>query len=98
MERVFGDDALLCTNTSTLPIGRIAESVEHAGRFSGMHFFMPVAERPAVELIVGSETQPATTEACVSHVQRLGKEPLVVGDGPGFVVNRLQPLSPSYPS
>ena len=92
VERVFGDDALLCTNTSTLPIGRIAESVEHAGRFSGMHFFMPVAERPAVELIVGSETQPATTEACVSHVQRLGKEPLVVGDGPGFVVNRLLSL------
>lgn len=91
-EQVFADDALLCTNTSTLPIGRIAESLEHPGRFSGMHFFMPVVDRPAVELIVGSETQLATTEACISHVQRLGKEPLVVGDGPGFVVNRLLSL------
>ena len=91
-EQIFGDDALLCTNTSTLPIGRIAESLDHPGRFSGMHFFMPVAERPAVELIAGSETQAATTEACIGHVERIGKEPLVVGDGPAFVVNRL--LSP----
>ncbi|MAI71592.1 MAG: fatty-acid oxidation protein subunit alpha [Rhodopirellula sp.] len=92
VEQVFGEDALLCTNTSTLSIGRIAESLRHRGRFSGMHFFMPVGERPAVELIAGDETHLATTEACVGHVQRLGKEPLVVGDGPAFVVNRL--LSP----
>lgn len=92
VEQVFGEEALLCTNTSTLSIGRIAESLRHRGRFSGMHFFMPVGERPAVELIAGGETHTATTEACISHVQRLGKEPLVVGDGPAFVVNRL--LSP----
>lgn len=91
-EQVFGDQALLCTNTSTLSVSRIAESLERPERFSGMHFFMPVAERPAVELIAGGETHAATTQACISHVQRLGKEPLVVGDGPAFVVNRL--LSP----
>lgn len=91
-ERIFGDDALLCTNTSTLPVSRIAEPLDHPERFSGMHFFMPVGDRRAVELIAGERTQSATTQACISHVQRLGKEPLVVGDSPGFVVNRL--LSP----
>ena len=91
-EQIFGDDALLCTNTSTLPISRIAEALTHPERFGGMHFFMPVVDRTAVELIVGSETRAATTAACRSHVERLGKEPLVVGDCPGFVVNRLLAL------
>lgn len=91
-ELIFAADALLCTNTSTLPIGRIANSLEHPGRFSGMHFFMPVVERPAVELIAGCETHSGTTEACIRHVHRIGKEPLLVGDAPAFVVNRL--LSP----
>ncbi len=91
-EQIFGDDALLCTNTSTLPISRIAEAMGHPERFGGMHFFMPVSDRMAVELIVGSETHAATTEMCRSHVQRLGKEPLVVRDYPGFVVNRMLSL------
>lgn len=92
VEQVFGDDALLCTNTSTLSVSRIAESLKHPERFSGMHFFMPVWDRVAVELIAGKKTQLAATQACITHIQRLGKEPLLVGDGPGFVVNRL--LSP----
>ena len=92
VEQVFGDEAILCTNTSTLSVSRIAESLEHPERFSGMHFFMPVWDRVAVELIAGGKTQPSATQACITHIQSLGKEPLVVGDGPGFVVNRL--LSP----
>jgi len=92
VEQIFGDEALLCTNTSTLSVSRIAESLEHPARFSGMHFFMPVGDRPAVELIAGNETQSATTQACAAHVRCLGKESLVVGDRPGFVVNRM--LSP----
>jgi 3-hydroxyacyl-CoA dehydrogenase/enoyl-CoA hydratase/3-hydroxybutyryl-CoA epimerase/enoyl-CoA isomerase len=92
VEQVFGDEAILCTNTSTLSVSRIAESLEHPERFSGMHFFMPVWDRVAVELIAGGKTQPSATQACITHVQRLGKEPLLVGDGHGFVVNRL--LSP----
>jgi 3-hydroxyacyl-CoA dehydrogenase len=92
VEQVFGADAVLCSNTSTLPISRIAESMQRPERFAGMHFFMPVHDRHAVELIAGHKTTPATTQACTDHVHQLGKKPLVVGDGPGFVVNRL--LSP----
>lgn len=57
-----------------------------------MHFFMPVYNRPAVEVACGEQTSPESVQRCADHVRRLGKEPLVVRDGPGFIVNRL--LSP----
>jgi 3-hydroxyacyl-CoA dehydrogenase len=57
-----------------------------------MHFFMPVEGRPAVEVVGGEKTADATITRCMDHVRRIHKEPLVVGDGPGFIVNRL--LSP----
>lgn len=91
-EQALGDQALLCTNTSTLRIGTIATSLRHPQRFCGMHFFMPVYNRPAVEVARGSDTSVEAIEQCSRHVRRIGKEPLVVRDGPGFIVNRL--LSP----
>ena len=91
-ERIFGDEALLCSNTSTLRIEAIAEAVERPQRFCGMHFFMPVDRRPAVELIASSATSDETIKICSEHAKRIDKQPLVVGDGPGFIVNRL--LSP----
>ena len=91
-EAVFGDEAVLCTNTSTLRIGQIAESLGRPQRLCGMHFFMPVDRRTAVELIAGRETDPSSIKAAADHARRIGKEPLLVGDGPCFVVNRL--LSP----
>ena len=91
-EDLFGNEAVFCSNTSTLRVSRIAEPLEHPDRMSGMHFFMPVYNRAAVEVIGGDLTSQATLDHCVQHVMRLGKSPLLVGDGPGFVVNRL--LSP----
>jgi 3-hydroxyacyl-CoA dehydrogenase len=91
-ERWLGRDAVLCTNTSTLRIGTLAAGLSHPDRLCGMHFFMPVSNRDAVELACGEQTSQATIERCIQHVRRLNKQPLVVRDGPGFVVNRL--LSP----
>jgi 3-hydroxyacyl-CoA dehydrogenase len=91
-EQALGREALLCTNTSTLRIGAIAQSLSHPQRFCGMHFFMPVYNRPAVEVACGAQTSAETIQRCSAHVRRLRKEPLVVRDGPGFIVNRL--LSP----
>jgi 3-hydroxyacyl-CoA dehydrogenase/enoyl-CoA hydratase/3-hydroxybutyryl-CoA epimerase/enoyl-CoA isomerase len=91
-EHLFGDDAVLCSNTSTLRIGAIAEPLSRPARFCGMHFFMPVDRRPAVEVIGGAKTSDSTIKVCTEHARRINKEPLAVGDGPGFVVNRL--LSP----
>ncbi len=88
-ETWLGEDALLCTNTSTLQISRIASSLRHPRRFCGMHFFMPVYNRPAVEVACGDETSPQAIEQCAAHVRRIRKEPLIVRDGPGFIVNRL---------
>jgi 3-hydroxyacyl-CoA dehydrogenase/enoyl-CoA hydratase/3-hydroxybutyryl-CoA epimerase/enoyl-CoA isomerase len=91
-EQLFGDDTVLCSNTSTLRISAIAEPLNRPERFCGMHFFMPVDLRGAVELIAGPNTADDAINTCIGHAGRIDKEPLVVGDGPGFVVNRL--LSP----
>lgn len=92
MESVFGDDAILCSNTSTLRITAIAESLRRPQRFCGMHFFMPVPQRDAVEIVRGSATDGDTTAIAIGHVRRIGKLPIVAPDSPGFIVNRL--LSP----
>ncbi len=91
-ESLFGPHAILCSNTSILRINEIASTLNVPSRFAGMHFFMPVEDRPAVEIIRGSETSQQTIDHCEEHVKRLGKQPLIVADSPGFIVNRL--LSP----
>tara|TARA_R110002049_G_scaffold4601_6_gene32900 strand:+ start:111746 stop:113062 length:1317 start_codon:yes stop_codon:yes gene_type:complete len=91
-EKYFGDMAVLCSNTSTLCIAAIAEPMNNRNRLCGMHFFMPVDQRPAVELVRSELTSEATMHHATRHVGRLGKQPLVVRDFPGFIVNRL--LSP----
>jgi len=91
-EQFFGADAILCSNTSTLRIGDIAAGLSRPERFCGMHFFMPVDQRSAVEIVDGADTSAATVTAVAQRARRLNKQPLIVGDGPGFIVNRL--LSP----
>jgi 3-hydroxyacyl-CoA dehydrogenase len=81
--------AILATNTSTIPIRRLAEKLPEASRFCGMHFFHPVRERPLVEIVRGPDTSDGTVALAVSHTRRIGRMPIVVQDGPGFVVNRL---------
>lgn len=89
LEPFLARDAILATNTSTIPIGELASALADQARFCGLHFFHPVRYRPLVEIVRGWRTSPATLHAAERFVRRMGKVPVVVADGPGFVVNRL---------
>jgi 3-hydroxyacyl-CoA dehydrogenase/enoyl-CoA hydratase/3-hydroxybutyryl-CoA epimerase/3-hydroxyacyl-CoA dehydrogenase/enoyl-CoA hydratase/3-hydroxybutyryl-CoA epimerase/enoyl-CoA isomerase len=82
-------DAILATNTSTIPISRLAQAADHPERFAGMHFFHPVHRMELVEVIRGERTSPETVSRLVELAQRLGKTPIVVRDGPGFFTTRV---------
>lgn len=92
LERHFPEDTILCSNTSTLRIADIAATLATPERFCGMHFFMPVSQRHAVEIIRHDGSAPDVIATCSDHAARIRKTPLHVGDSPGFIVNRL--LSP----
>jgi 3-hydroxybutyryl-CoA dehydrogenase len=81
--------ALLASNTSSLSIERIARALKDPGRFIGLHFFNPVHIMKLVEVVWGPDTSDATRLAAVAFVRRLGKEPVVVKDAPGFASSRL---------
>jgi len=82
--------AILATNTSSLPISKIAEGAAGAKeRVIGMHFFNPVHLMPLVEIVVHPETAEEVRVAVVGLARRLGKEPIVVRDSPGFASSRL---------
>lgn len=83
------DHAILASNTSSLSIGQIATSVKDPSRFVGMHFFNPVHIMKLVEVVWGAETSDATRDTVVDFARRLGKEPIVVKDAPGFASSRL---------
>ncbi len=89
LEPLMRDDAILCSNTSTIPITQLADGLAHPDRFCGLHFFNPVRQMPLVEVIRGRETSDATIATAVAHAKSLGKSPIVMNDGPGFLVNRL---------
>lgn len=80
---------VLTTNTSTLPMARLSSVLADPSRFCGTHFFMPVHRRPLVEIVRGPNTADATVAKAVAFVRAIGRIPLVVNDGPGFLVNRL---------
>ncbi|MGH7162671.1 MAG: 3-hydroxyacyl-CoA dehydrogenase family protein [Planctomycetota bacterium] len=82
-------DAILATNTSSLPVSRIAEAAARPERVVGMHFFNPVPVMKLLEVVVGERTAPATVEAARAFGIRLGKEVIVVKDAPGFASSRL---------
>lgn len=81
--------ALLASNTSTLSIDRLAESLERPGAFLGMHFFNPVWSLALVEVIRGAATAPDTLARALDAVEAIGKQPAVVNDQPGFATSRL---------
>ena len=83
--------AIFASNTSSIAIHRLAEAVEHRRRtqFVGMHFFSPVPVMPLIELIRGRDTDDATETAIRDLGERLGKQVIVSGDRPGFIVNRI---------
>ncbi|MEU1836252.1 3-hydroxyacyl-CoA dehydrogenase family protein [Micromonospora chersina] len=81
--------ALLGSNTSSIPIAELAEGLERPADFLGLHFFNPVWAMSLLEVVVGPATAPETTEAAVALAGRLGKDPVVVRDMPGFATSRL---------
>lgn len=91
-EGVLSAGSVFATNTSTIPIERIAEGAEHPERVIGMHFFSPVEKMPLLEVIPGKETDADTIVTAVRFGRRMGKTVIVVMDRPGFWVNRI--LSP----
>jgi 3-hydroxyacyl-CoA dehydrogenase/enoyl-CoA hydratase/3-hydroxybutyryl-CoA epimerase len=84
--------AIFATNTSTIPIGHIAQASSRPERVIGMHFFSPVHKMPLLEVITTPETYPQVTATVVAYGKKLGKTVIVVNDGPGFYANRI--LSP----
>jgi len=82
-------DAVLATNTSTIPIAAIAAGVRRPERVVGMHFFSPVHKMPLLEVVRAPASAPEAVSTAVAYGRRLGKTVIVVGDGPGFYVNRI---------
>jgi len=95
VEQVLPHDGVFASNTSTIPITRIAEAAHDPERVIGMHFFSPVAKMPLLEVIPGARTSPQTVSTAVGFGRRMGKTVIVVQDSPGFWVNRI--LAP-YPN
>lgn len=81
--------AIIASNTSTIPLTRIAEGARRPDRVIGMHFFSPVHKLPLLEVIVQPRTSPETIATAVAYGRDLGKTVIVVSDGPGFYVNRI---------
>lgn len=87
LEGIVGEDCVLTSNTSSLPIGAIARACRHRRRVAGLHFFNPVPVMRLVEVIRGPESDPAVMEALRGLGSRLGRTPIEVPDSPGFLVN-----------
>jgi 3-hydroxybutyryl-CoA dehydrogenase len=95
-ERVFREldiaaprDAILASNTSSLPIAAIARATKRPSQVIGMHFFNPVPVMPLLEIVRAEATSQATLDAALDVAKRLGKDPIVVRDSPGFATSRL---------
>jgi 3-hydroxyacyl-CoA dehydrogenase/enoyl-CoA hydratase/3-hydroxybutyryl-CoA epimerase len=86
---VVEPDALLCSNTSTLPITSLADGIERPDDFIGMHFFSPVDRMPLVELIVGEKTSDRAVARAYDVVRQIKKTPIVVNDSRGFFTSRV---------
>ncbi|MGK5595656.1 MAG: 3-hydroxyacyl-CoA dehydrogenase NAD-binding domain-containing protein [Parachlamydiaceae bacterium] len=89
VEAVVSETALIASNTSSLTIREMAEGMQHPERFVGMHFFNPPNKMPLVEVVAGPKTSPEALASVVDLSKKLGKTPIVVGDCPGFLVNRI---------
>ncbi|MEU6098578.1 3-hydroxyacyl-CoA dehydrogenase NAD-binding domain-containing protein [Streptomyces sp. NPDC047079] len=89
IEHIVEPDALLCSNTSTLPITALAEGVERQSDFIGLHFFSPVDKMPLVEIIKGRRTGDEALARAFDLVRQINKTPIVVNDSRGFFTSRV---------
>lgn len=88
VERVTGGDHVFASNTSAIPIARIAEHAEHPEAVLGMHYFSPVPKMPLLEIVVSERTADWAVGTAFALGLRQGKTVIVVGDGPGFYTTR----------
>ncbi|WAL99124.1 3-hydroxyacyl-CoA dehydrogenase NAD-binding domain-containing protein [Streptomyces sp. Je 1-369] len=89
IQDVIEPDALLCSNTSTLPITTLAEGVSRPVDFIGLHFFSPVDKMPLVEIIKGERTGDEALARAFDLVRQINKTPIVVNDSRGFFTSRV---------
>lgn len=89
IEGVVAPDALLCSNTSTLPITLLAEGVQRREDFIGLHFFSPVDKMPLVEIIKGARSGDEAVARAFDLVRQIRKTPIVVNDSRGFFTSRV---------
>jgi 3-hydroxyacyl-CoA dehydrogenase/enoyl-CoA hydratase/3-hydroxybutyryl-CoA epimerase len=82
-------DALLTTNTSSIPLDELREHIAQPARFAGLHYFNPVAQMPLVEIIHHDRMAPETEQRLAAFCKALGKFPVPVAGTPGFLVNRV---------
>ncbi len=87
-EARLGPDAVVGSNTSTLPITELAEGVRNQANFIGIHFFSPVERMGLVEIIMGKNTSQATLAKAIDYVLKIRKTPIVVNDSRGFYTSR----------
>lgn len=88
LEEVVAPDALLGSNTSSLPITELADGVRRAEDFIGIHFFSPVDKMPLVEIIAGEKTSDEAIARVIDYTKAINKTPIVVGDSRGFFTSR----------
>lgn len=89
LDRRMTPESLLATNTSTIPIKRLARGLQNPERLCGTHFFLPLPERAVVEVIFTDRTSPAAKSAAIGLSAALGRDVLLAPDAVGFIVNRL---------
>ncbi len=91
LEKALKAEAILCSNTSSLPIGSLAAplSPDRLPKLAGLHFFNPVPAMPLVEIVKALPTSAETVDTLKGFVTAIGKTPIVAPDAPGFIVNRL---------
>ena len=89
LSRAARPEAILASNTSSLPITALASATRHPGRVVGLHFFNPVPAMKLLEIVQGERTDGMVVTACRAIGARLGKEVVVVRDAPGFATSRL---------
>lgn len=90
ISEVVTSEAIIASNTSSLPIDDLARSVERPERFLGLHWFNPPEWTPGVEVIPSSKTDREVAERMVEFLLSIGKQPVILKSSPGFVANRVQ--------
>ena len=89
VEARVGPDTVLTSNTSSLSVSEMQRALERPAKFCGMHFFNPVHRMPLVEVVRGELSSEETVATVFALARRLDKTPVIVNDGPGFLVNRI---------